>query len=306
MLYTYDLPADDIVDHDELRAGLQAFRTDSDRLPAASIVIPVNAKGDQDNVFQILGDLTDYAGSHTFEVLLIVNNYPPDTVPQIVETLSRLDLKVFSIPSVRKHGEAVPLSARMIGTRNAKTENIIHFDADCRILNATALLDWYVAEFGKEAKVAYTQVGFYDIRDSWPNRVRTLCHFFARWVKRTIMRVPTTRGSNYAVNRTMQIEAYEAGMLADELNVGPTIKAAGGRVVFSNAKELLVLTSGRMFTGRSWLRLFKYLNYRFRYNLRLLPVRAGAAARSGRERDPDRCYVDNQQVIEPQSASIPK
>ncbi len=306
MLYTYDLPADENIDLDQLRGDLAALLPYDDRPLAASIVIPVNAKGDQENVLRVLQDLATYRGRRGFEVLLIVNNYAPDTIPEMVETYKSLGVRVLAIPSVRRHGEAVALSARLIGTRNANTENIIHFDADCRILNATALLDWYADQFAKGAKVAYTQVGFYDLRRNWPNRVRTLCHFLARWFKRAVMRIPTTRGSNYAVDRMALISGYDAGMIADELNVGPTIKANGGKTVFSSARELFVLTSGRMFTGRSWIRLFQYLRYRLRYNLRVIPLRTDAASHSGRERDPERRYADNQQIHDRQSATIPK
>ncbi len=306
MLYTYDLPVEPAVSLDDLRTGLESLQAATDRDLAATVVIPVNAKGDLENVLRILSDLASYDGEHAFEVMLIVNNYAPDTLPKMIETYSMLGVRVLSYPSVRRHGEAVALSARLIGTRNARTENVIHFDADCRIRNATALLDWYVEQFAAGAKVAYTQVGFYDVHDSWPNRVRTLCHFTARWFKRAIMKIPTTRGSNYAVNGKMLIAAYDAGMVADELNVGPTIKASGGRAVFSNARQHLVLTSGRMFTGRSWVRLFQYLKYRLRYNLRVIPIRSDAAAHSGRERDPERCFVDNQQVLDAHAATIPK
>ena len=43
--------------------------------PDASIVVPVNAQGDLENVLTLLDDLGRYAGPHEFETLLVVNNF---------------------------------------------------------------------------------------------------------------------------------------------------------------------------------------------------------------------------------------
>jgi hypothetical protein len=85
-------------------------------------------------------------------------------------------------------------------------------------------------------------------------------------------------------------------MLADELNVGPTFKTAKGKVVYSGARQLTVLTSGRMFRPGGFKKLLRYFTYRLRYNLRVLRVRTDIAKYTGRENDPVRKYVNNQPV----------
>jgi hypothetical protein len=85
------------------------------------------------------------------------------------------------------------------------------------------------------------------------------------------------------------------GLLADEMNVGPAARSRGARVVYSGDRRMVVRTSGRMFAG-GWWKLWRYLRYRLRYNLRVLPVRPGVAARTGRERDPVRVYRANRPV----------
>ena len=74
----------------------------------------------------------------------------------------------------------------------------------------------------------------------------------------------------------MTLRLYDQGMLADEMNVGPSIKAAKGKIVYSSQRNLRVLTSGKKFE-RSWYDLFAYLIYRWRYNVNVLPVRTDAA-----------------------------
>lgn len=281
----------------KLSAGLARLRGDRTLLPDASIIIPVNAQGDLTNVLNILGDLCAYAGPHRLEVVLVVNNYVPDAPPAEVATYRRMGINVVSIPNVRRPGEAIGFSARIPGIRAASSPYTILFDADCRVPNATALLDWYVKQFRAGASVAYTYVGFYDLPNRLSNHFRTLTHHGARWFKRVVLRIPTTRGSNYAVQQRMMLELYEQGLLADEMNVGPVFKAHGGRVVYSGSRRLKVLTSGRMWTG-GWAKLFRYLIYRIRYNLRVLPVGADVAQRTGRENDPVRRFVDNRQVLE--------
>lgn len=281
------------IDPNMLHEKLVRLRADLARAPDASIVIPVNAQGDLENVLQILTDIAAYSGQYSFEVILVINNYPPDEPPPEIKTYGDLGLRVVNIPDVRRPGEAVGFTARIPGVQAAATECVILFDADCRIPDSSALLDWYVDQFKAGAKAAYTHVGFYDLRDRLPNRVRLLIHHGSRWIKRVVLRIPTTRGSNYAVSRSLMLELYHKGMLADEMNVGPTFKAAGGRVTYSGSKDLTVLTSGRMFTGRSWIRLFRYYSYRLRYNLRVLRVRANVARHTGREHDPVRKYQNN-------------
>ena len=259
---------------ERLGAGLARVRGDPALPPDASIAIPVNAQGDLETVLVVLGDIGRYRGQQTFEIVLVINNYPADDPPEEIATYAAAGMRVVSVPNVWRAGEAVCLSARVPGIRAAEAERIILFDADCRIPEPTLLLDWYVDQFRSGAQVAYTRVGHYDLRPLWSVRARMGAHHFSRWVKRVLLRIPTTRGSNYGVDRTAFLRAYEGGFLADDLNVGPAVKAAGGRVVYAGAPTLQVLTSGRKFRG-GWRKLARYLRYRLLYNVRVLRTRAG-------------------------------
>jgi hypothetical protein len=57
------------------------------------------------------------------------------------------------------------------------------------------------------------------------------------------------------------------------MSVGPATKAAGGRVMYSGARQLTVLTSGRKLTF-SWRKFMRYMRYAILYNLRVLPKSA--------------------------------
>lgn len=278
-----------------LHQNFVRLRQDPDLPPDASVIIPVNAQGDLANVLTILSDITRYSGEHSLEIVLVINNYPSHAPPPEIDIYRRLGLHVVDIPNVRRHGEAVGFSARIPGIRAASSDFAILFDADCRIPNPTALIDWYVEQFRAGAHAAYAHVDFYDVPAYASVRVRILIHHAARWFKRAALRIPTTRGSNYAVHRSVMLELYEQRMLADEMNAGPTFKAKGKRVVYSGAKELVVLTSGRMSVG-GWIKLFRYLWYRIRYNLRVLPVRDNVALHTRRERDAVRRFVNNRPI----------
>jgi hypothetical protein len=259
---------------ERLGAELERVRGDRATPPDASIAIPVNAQADLENVLAVLSDIARYRGKRTFEVVLVVNNYPADDPPDEIPAYAAAGMRVVSVPNVWRAGEAVCLSARVPGIRAAESERIILFDADCRIPEPTLLLDWYVDQFRSGARVAYTRVGHYDLRPLWSVRARMAAHHLSRWVKRVLLRIPTTRGSNYGVDRTAFMRAYEGGLLTDDLNVGPAVKAAGGRVVYAGAPRLQVLTSGRRFRG-GWRKLARYLRYRLLYNVRVLRTRAG-------------------------------
>jgi hypothetical protein len=257
-----------------LRAELERVRGDRTGPPDASIAIPVNAQSDLENVLVVLSDIARYRGKRTFEVVLVINNYPATDPPEEIAAYAVAGMRVVSVPNVWRAGEAVCLSARAPGIRAAESERILLFDADCRIPEPTLLLDWYVDQFRSGAKVAYTRVGHYDLRPLWSVRARMAAHHLSRWVKRVLLRIPTTRGSNYGVDRTAFLRAYEDGLLTDDLNVGPAVKAAGGRVVYAGGPRLQVLTSGRKFRG-GWRKLARYLRYRLLYNVRVLRTRAG-------------------------------
>lgn len=285
------------VDPAGIAARVQRMKAPPGTVPAASIVIPVNALGDLQNVRSILADLSAYEGQHRLEFILVVNNFPPEQPPrEEIAALEALGAAVLAIPSVRKPGEAVGFSARIPGVRAAASETVVLFDSDCRIPNPTALIDWYIAQFGAGADAAYTPVGYYDYPDTARVEARMIIHYSSRWVKRVVFRIPTTRGSNYAVRRSLMLSYYDQGWLADEMNVGPTFKRKGGRVVFGNGKALTVLTSGRMYTGKSWLKMGRHFLRRLRYNLRVLPVRDDVILRTGREKDPIRRFDDSRKV----------
>jgi glycosyltransferase involved in cell wall biosynthesis len=262
-----------------LSAGLARLRADSSRAPDASIVIPVNAQGDLDRVLNVVRDVAAYDGARSFEVVLVINNYASEEPPREVEAYERAGIRVVAVPNAWRAGEAVCFSARVPGVRAASSDWIVLFDADTRVPNPRAVLDWYVDQFAGGAAAAYTHVGHYDVRPMWSVRARVASHHLARWGKRVVLRIPTTRGSNYGVDRTVFLPLYERGLLADDLNVGPTVKSAGRRVAYSGSRELRVLTSGRKFQG-GWRRLARYLRYRFLYNLRLIRAR-GKGGRRG-------------------------
>jgi hypothetical protein len=266
----------------ELRVRIASLRGDTQLPPAASVVIPVNAQADLENVLDVLAELGRYSGPHQFEVVLVVNNYPEGEPPPAVETYRNMGVRTVAVPSVWRAGEAVCFTARIPGIRAAAADTIVLFDADTRIPWPTELLDWYVDQFRDGAKAAYTHVGFYDLRPLWSVRARIAAHHGARWVKRALLRIPTTRGSNYAVSRSGLLPLYDQGLLTDDLNVGPAIKSAGGRVAYSGSKRLVVLTSGRKFHG-GWVKLGRYLRYRLLYNVRALRLRTD---RPREERNP--------------------
>lgn len=266
----------------------------AERAPDVSIVVPVNAQGDLEKVPTLLSDIGRYDGPDSMEVLLVVNNFPEGEPPSEVRELERLGARVLAVPSVRRAdrpGEAVCLSARMPGIRAAASELVVLFDADCRIPNVTALLSWYVAEFRRGARASYTAVGYYGLPSGPSLRVRFAIHHASRWVKRNLLGIPTTRGSNYAVHRESMIDLYERGYLADDFNVGPAFRKFGLRVTYSGRPVLTVYTSGRMFRP-GWKRILPYYWYRLRYNLRVLPVRRDAQRHTERERrDPRDRYT---------------
>jgi hypothetical protein len=263
------------LDLERLSADLARLRGDPDVQANASIVIPVNAQADLDNVLEVVDEIARYRGRRTFDLNLVVNNYPPGETPAAVDAYRAAGMHVVAVPSVWRAGEAVCLSARVPGIRSASADRVIIFDADCRIPNPTLLLDWYADQFDRGTTLAYTRVGFFDLRPRWSVRARIFAHHSARSFKRVVLRIPTTAGANYAVDRSSFLQAYEQGFLVDDLNVGPALKALGGRVVYSGARKHQVLASGRKFRG-GWLKLARYLRYRLMYNMRLLPVRPRA------------------------------
>lgn len=266
---------------EQLNTFFVMHRGDPRQLPDASVAIPVNAQGDLETVLNVLGDLARYNGKHTFEVILAINNFPEGQEPPEAEIFRAMGIVVAPTPSVRRPDEAVCFSARMTGVRAAHTEHLLLFDADCHIPNPTALLNWYIERLQAGVGLAYTHVAYYGLKKDLSVWTRILVHHGARWVKRTIFGIPTTRGGNYAADRTKMLEFYDNKLLSDDLNVGPSFKSARLPIAYSGNKQLVVLTSGRMFTG-GWRKLVRYLIYRLRYNLKMLPVGTDVTSRMHR------------------------
>jgi hypothetical protein len=254
---------------DQLGPELRRLRSDPATPPDASVVIPVNAQEDLENVLEIIGDIARYEGKTTFEVVLVINNYPVDEPPRGLGAYSEAGMRTVGVPDVRRPGEVVSFTARVPGAREASSEITIHFDADCRIPDSSALLTWYVNQLRAGAQAAYSRVEYYDLRPLWSVRARIAIHHAARWTKRTLFRIPTVRGSNYAIDRALFLRLYDEGKLVDDLNVGLAVKASGASIAYSGKRDLRVLTSGRRFKG-GWLKLARYLLYRMRYNLRMI------------------------------------
>ena len=74
---------------ESVRHGVKRLRGDPTVPPHASIVVPVNAQADLENVLDIVGDVSRYEGSRTFEVVLVINNYPADAPPRELGDICR-------------------------------------------------------------------------------------------------------------------------------------------------------------------------------------------------------------------------
>jgi hypothetical protein len=57
-----------------------------------------------------------------------------------------------------------------------------------------------------------------------------------------------------------------------DIHMGPVVKAIGGKIAYSAAKQHTVFTSGRFFSN-SWKELFAYLVWRTGYYLRVKPTK---------------------------------
>jgi len=269
----------DSIDFSSLKEQLARLRGDRQQAPDVSIIIPVNAQGDLLAALTPVNDILKYRGSYRVEIVLVINNYPPDQPPIEIEECRRLGMEVAAVPSARRLGEVVILSARAIGVRAAHADMTIHFDADCRIPHITKLINWYIEKLRSGAELAYSLVDFYDYENNLSVRMGIVIHHTVRWVKRTILGIPTTRGSNYAVKRDTFLKLYDAGKLSVDLQVGPATKLTRAKIAYSSRSELRVLTSGRKLQS-GWKSLFYYLRYRLQYNLKATPTRKHEVTRT--------------------------
>jgi len=242
--------------------------------PEASVIIPVNAQNDLQNVLHLVKDITAYQGKHRLEIILVINNYPPDLPPEEISKYRALGLCVLAFPRIDGRG-SVSLFARIRGVSIASSECTIHFDADCRLPDATHLIDWYIQQFTMGFQLAYTYVGYYNIPASLAMKTRMIVHRIFRWFKRIVLGIPVCRGSNYAILNSLMLKLDDQGLLDYEEKVGMTIKSIGGKISYSGEKNLTVLTSGRNFRG-DWKELFEYIAWRIRYYRRLTPFRPDA------------------------------
>ncbi|MGQ9826389.1 MAG: hypothetical protein ACUVSW_00850 [Roseiflexus sp.] len=264
------------------------MRGDLSRPPDGSIIIPVNAQSDLERVWVIINDLLAYRGQHTFEIIVMVNNYPADAPPPLT-AFEQAGIRVVSQPDVRLPGIRVAVTARVHGARVAASQLTIHFDADCRVPDPTTLLNWYVQQFAAGARAAYTPVNFCDLNNDSATQARVAIHHLTRRFKRQVLGIPTIRGSNFALDRDLFVELFDAGYLPADFSIGPVLRARRIQVTYGHAPRLAVLTSGRYFE-RGWRELARYLLYRLRYNLRMLRVRAGMANPDDSQANMDRPY----------------
>ena len=254
-----------------LQKELHRMRGSRTAYPEATIVVPVNAQKDLTNIQQLLSDLVRYAGKKLIEIILVINNYPPETPPQEIRLYQELGLAVVAIPHV-EHVGGVAIAARIPGIKVANSSKIILFDADCRIPNPTALIDWYIQQFDDNYDLAYTHVDYTDLPPGFSVKARMFIHHAWRWFRRTILGTPTSRGSNYAIRKKFILELFAKGRIPYDLHVGPAVKANGGKVSYSGAKDLIVLTSGRFFAP-GWKVLFDYLIWRTGYYRRMMKTK---------------------------------
>ena len=251
-----------------LEKQLFRLRGDMDAPPDASIVIPVNAQKDLSNISGLLSDLGRYSGRQRLEIILVINNYPLNDLPYEVELYQQIGLTVISIPRVEHQG-GVAIAARIPGIKAARSSNVVLFDADCRIPNPTALINWYIAKFNAGYHLAYTHVDYTDLAPAISVKARIWVHHATRWLKRNLLGIPTSRGSNYAIRRGLILDLFEQGRIPYDLHVGPVVKSIRCRIAYSGAPELVVLTSGRFFAP-GWKVLADYLIWRVGYYRRIL------------------------------------
>jgi hypothetical protein len=107
-----------------------------------------------------------------------------------------------------------------------------------------------------------------DLPAGFSVKVRMFIHHTSRWFRRSVLGIPTIRGSNYGIKRKLMLDLFAQGRLRYDILVGPVIRSIGGRIAYSGSKDLIVYTSGRFFTG-SWKELFSYLKWRVGYYLRV-------------------------------------
>lgn len=256
-----------------LRENLRQFCGDFNIPPRASVVIPVNAQKDLSRILLVASDILAYKDVMPIEFILVVNNYPSDNPPKEIDDFVDMGFNVRCTPKV-EHKGGVAIASRILGIELARSETLLLFDADCRIPNAKALLGWYISQLEAGSDLAYTHVDYMDLPSDMATKVRMFIHHASRWFKRTVLGVPTCRGSNYAIKRKLMLELFSQGRIPYDIHVGPVLKSINARIAYSGSKELMVLTSGRFFNG-GWRELLEYLAWRVGYYRRILSAQFG-------------------------------
>jgi hypothetical protein len=119
-------------------------------------------------------------------------------------------------------------------------------------------------------------VDYTDLPPAISVKARIFVHHASRWFRRTIFHIPTSRGSNYAIRKELILELFRNRRILHEIQVGPAVKSIGGKISYSGAKDLVVLTSGRFFS-QGWKVLITYLIWRIRFYLRVFRMKSKSA-----------------------------
>ena len=270
------------------------LRPDSIQSPDGSIVIPVNAQTDLREVWRPLTDIVRYQGERSLEILLVINNFSPQSPPPEVDAFGKAGVTVVAVPDLLQsvgerrstisgglpgedpatvtelHRAGMIMAARVFGLEQASAEKVIFLDADSRLLAPTAIIDWFLDQLSAGAQLAHVRVTHFDLPPGLSVRVRIALHHLANWGKRAVFGIPTTRGGDFAVNRTLMLQLYDKGLLLDDMSVGSAVKSVGGRVAYAgNAPGLSIQTSGRTVEG-GWRNTIWYFWWRLGYNKRVL------------------------------------
>lgn len=249
---------------------LQSLRGELfDADPNASVIIPVRSRTQLTHSLALLSDLARYHGDYTLEFILVVDDF--ELIPEESEYFRNIGVHlVFTEPDgPERAGGTIDVRAR--GVRAARAGITLHFAPDVRIPDPSALIDWYIESLYSEYQLAYTWIDFENRPGRLSTRLSLVVLNVLRSLKRTLLGVPTTRGCNYAVTRSLFLELYETGQLSADINIGLAARLAEARSRYSKEPRLRVVLSTRKYSARTLLypaRILRSLNY----NLRAVPV----------------------------------
>ncbi len=251
----------------ELRRRLPRLWSPAQADPNASVIVPVGSPAELKQVFCLLSDLSHYRGSYSLECLLALPAGQPWLPPERLALLDSLGLRVV-FTSARGRGG---LAARGCAAQAARAGILLHFAADTRLPDPTALVDWYVRSLFGKFQLAYSRVDFYGLPGSPGVRLSLFVLNGLRALKRRLLGVPTPRGSNYAITRSLFLDLYEAGTLSEEHPVGLAARLAQARSRYAADRRLRAYIPAHKFSPRTLLSPARILR-RLRANLRALPA----------------------------------